>query len=136
MTTHRIRYLQALRHKLPDTTPPFDILLHKRTPADQQINYLVVQCGENHVHALSQILLTALTGNGSPIYIPRFAFADMTRKKVIKLFETHDQYIKALKFISLYPLLPNLDTICIEHLENGQTIKRSTREWASQYQNG
>jgi hypothetical protein len=131
MTTHRIRYLQALRGKLPDTTPPFDILLHRRTPADQQINHLVVQCGENHVHALSQILLTALTGNGSPIYIPRFAFADMTREKVIKLFETHDQYIKALKFIPLYPRLTNLDTLRIEHLEDGKTVKRSTREWAS-----
>ena len=34
MTTHRIRYLQALRRKLPVNTPSFDILLHKRTPLD------------------------------------------------------------------------------------------------------
>ena len=68
MTMHRIRYLQALRMRLPASTPPFDILLHKRTPLDQQINHhLVVQCDENHTHALSQILLTALTGNCSPI---------------------------------------------------------------------
>jgi hypothetical protein len=85
MTTHRIRYLQALRRKLPANTPPFDILLHKRTSLDQQINHLVVQCGENHVHPLSQILLGSLTGNGSPIYIPIFAFADMTTEQAIKL---------------------------------------------------
>jgi hypothetical protein len=97
MTTHRIRYLQALRRRLPYSTPHFDILLHRRTPLDQQINHLVVQCGENHVHALSQILLTALTGHCSPVYIPRYAFADMTIKQVTKLFETHDQFIESLK---------------------------------------
>ena len=116
--------------QLPPSTPLFDILLHKRTPLDQQINHLVVQCGENHVHALSQILLTAFTGNCSPIYIPRFAFADMTTEQATKLFETHDQFIKALKSAPLFPLLSNLDTIRTEKFPNGEILKRSTRDWA------
>jgi hypothetical protein len=41
-TTHRTRFLQSLRSKLPATTPFFDIFLHRRTPFDQDINHLVV----------------------------------------------------------------------------------------------
>jgi hypothetical protein len=40
--THCLRYLQSLRSRLPATTPGFDILLHRRTPTDQQIDHLVV----------------------------------------------------------------------------------------------
>ncbi|KAI2489319.1 hypothetical protein MHU86_25270 [Fragilaria crotonensis] len=59
--THRIRYNQSIRSKLPDTTPGFDILLHRRTPTEQQIDHLAVQCGENHVHPLSSALVESLT---------------------------------------------------------------------------
>ena len=44
-TTHRGRYQQSLIKLLPDDTPPFDILLHKRFNG-QQIHHLAVQCGE------------------------------------------------------------------------------------------
>ena len=60
--THRIRYLQSLRSNLPANTPGFDILLHRRTPTDQKIDHLVIQCGENHVHPLSNALLNVLDG--------------------------------------------------------------------------
>lgn len=131
MTTHRIRYLQSLRRILPDSTPHFDILLHRKTPLGQNINHLVVQCGEKHVHPLSQILLTVLTGYRSPVYIPRFAFADMSTDQAIKLFETHDQFIKSLRSIALFPLLNNLDITRIEHFPDGNTLERSTRDWAT-----
>ncbi|KAI2490282.1 hypothetical protein MHU86_24303 [Fragilaria crotonensis] len=131
MTTHRIRYLQSLRSVLPETTPHFDILLHRTTPLGQKINHLVVQCGEKHVHPLSQALLTVLTGYRSPVYIPRFAFADMSTEQATKLFETHDQYIKALRSISLFPMLTNLDTLRTEHFPDGNTLVRSTRDWAT-----
>ena len=131
MTTHRIRYLQYLRCKLPETTPHFDILLHRKTPLEQNINHLVIQCGEKHVHPLSQALLTVLTGYRSPVYIPRFAFADMSPDQAIKLFETHDQYIKSLRSISLFPMPTNLDTLRTEHFPDGNTLERSTREWAT-----
>lgn len=109
MTTHRIRYLQALRRTLAESTPPFHILLHKRTPLDQQMNHLAVQCGKNHVHALSQFLPAALAVNGSLVYIPRFAFADMTVEQATKLFDAHDTFIKKLKSIPLFKFLTNLD---------------------------
>ncbi|KAI2497763.1 hypothetical protein MHU86_16758 [Fragilaria crotonensis] len=130
MTTHRIPYLQSIRSMLPETTPHFDILLHRTTPLGQKINHLVVQCGEKHVHPLSQALLTVLTGYRSPVYIPRFAFADMTSEQATKLFTTHDDYIKSLRSISLFPMLTNLDTLRTEHFPDGNTLTRSTRKWA------
>ncbi|KAI2496014.1 hypothetical protein MHU86_18487 [Fragilaria crotonensis] len=130
-TTHRLRYLQSLRSKLPDTTPAFDILLYRRTPLEQDINHLVVQCGEHHVHPLSQALLTSLDGSGAGVYIPRFAFASMSREQAMILFEKHDSYIKALRFIPLSPMINNLDTIRTEHFPDGTTIERSVRDWAS-----
>jgi hypothetical protein len=92
-TTHRNRFLQSLRSKFPDTTPFFDIYFHRRTPFAQDINHLVVQCGKNHVHSLSQILLSELDGSGAGVYDPRFAFAKMTTAEATTLFEKHDSYI-------------------------------------------
>ncbi len=125
-----MRYLQFLRSTLPDSTPGFDILLHRRTPLDQEINHLVIQCGEKHVHPISQVLIANLTGDRSPVYIPRFAFADMTKEQAGKLFETHDTYIKSLKGIPLFPMFANLDTIRTEYQDDGSTIERTLREWS------
>ncbi|KAI2501871.1 hypothetical protein MHU86_12563 [Fragilaria crotonensis] len=130
MTTHRLRYLQFLRSTLPDSTPGFDILLHRRTPLDQEINHLAIQCGEKHVHPICQVLIANLTGDRSPVYIPRFAFADMTKEQAGKLFETHDTYIKSLKGIPLFPMFANLDTIRTEYQDDGTTIERTIREWS------
>jgi hypothetical protein len=130
-TTHRFRYLQSLRSKLPETTPAFDILFRRRTPLEQDINHLVVQCGENHVHPLSQALLTSLDGSGAGVYIPRFAFASMSKEQATTLFEKHDSYIKALCFISLSPMINNLDTLRTEYFPDGTTIERAVRDWAT-----
>ncbi|KAI2508456.1 hypothetical protein MHU86_5983 [Fragilaria crotonensis] len=105
MTTHRLRYLQSLRQQLPETTPPFDILLHKRTPFDQQISHLAVQCGHKHVHSLSEALANILTGDGSALFIPRFVLSQMA---------TSDAEDKPRK----------------EYLQDGSVIERTTREWA------
>lgn len=99
-TTHQLRYLQSLRSKLPDTTPGFDILFYRRSPMEQDINHLVVQCGKNHVHPLSQALLTLLDGSGAGVYIPRFAFAKMSHEQAIKLLNTTTH---TSKHLSLYP---------------------------------
>ena len=130
-TTHRTRFLQSLRSKLPDTTPFFDIFLHRRTPFDQDINHLVVQCGKNHVHSLSQTLLSALDGSGTGVYIPRFAFAKMTTAEAMKLFEKHDSYIKSLRYIQLSPMINNLDTVRTEFFPDGTKMERTTRDWAA-----
>ena len=54
----------------------------------------------------------------------------MTAEQATKLFETHDQFMKALKSAPLFPFLSNLDTTRTEILPNGETINRSTRDWA------
>ena len=130
MTTHRLRYLQSLRQLLPPTTPPFDILLHKRSPLDQQIPHLVVQCGNKTVHSLSESLANILTGDGSALYIPRFALSHMTESESQDLFSTHDAHVKSLRWLTLNPLLSNLDKPRKEHNPDGTTTIRTTREWA------
>ena len=130
MTTHRLRYLQSLRQQLPDTTPQFDILLHKRSPSDQLIPHLAVQCGSSHVHSLSEVLAPILTGNCSALYIPRFVFSKMSAEDADDLFQTHDTHVKSLRWLSLSPLLKNLDKPRKEHHSKGVVIERSTREWA------
>ena len=130
-TTHRVRYLQSLRSKLPDTTPAFDLRFHQRTPLEQDISHLAVECGENHVHTLSQALLNILDGSGVGIYIPRFAFSEMSNEQALRLFQTHDTFIKALSFIPLSPLILNLDTLRTEYFPDGSKTERSVREWAA-----
>jgi hypothetical protein len=135
MTTHRLRYLQSLRKMLPQTTPPFDILLHKRTPLDQQIPHLAVQCGDKHVHSLSEALASILTGDGSALYIPRFVFSRMSDAEANTLFQTHDTHVKSLRWLSLSPLLSNLDRPRKEYQPDGSVIERTTREWARSIKN-
>ena len=130
MTTHRLRYLQHLRQQLPTSTPAFDILLHKRTPSDQMISHLAVQCGNSHVHSLSEALATILTGDGSALYMPRFVFSQMADGEARALFETHDAHVKSLRWLSLSPLVTNLDTTRKEYQPDGTVIERSTRAWA------
>jgi hypothetical protein len=130
-TTHRTRFLQSIRSKLPDTTPFFDIFLHRRTPFDQNINHLVVRCGKNQIHSLSQTLLSTLDGSGAGVYIPRFAFVKMTTTEAMTLFEKHDSYIKSLRYIQLSPTINNLDTIRTEFFPDGTKMERTTRDWAA-----
>jgi hypothetical protein len=131
MTTHRLQYLQSLRQQLLPNTPAFDILLHKQKPTDQMISHLVVQCGNLHIHSLSESLAAILTSDGSALYIPRFAFSQLFRTEARVLFETHEgAHIKSLRWLPLPPRLTNLDTIRKEHQLDGTVIERTTREWA------
>ena len=130
MTTHMLRYLQSLRKHLSDATPPFDILLHKWSPTDELIPHLVVQCGEKHVHPLCEALMSVLTGENSPIFIPCSALVQMPSDKVTGLFQTHDSYVKALQWLPLSPLLTNLNKPRVQHYPDGSIVERTTREWA------
>ena len=56
-TTHKHFYTQYLRSQLPEATPYFDIVRHKKTPMDQNIPHLVVQCGEKHITPLCKSLI-------------------------------------------------------------------------------
>ncbi|KAI2512155.1 hypothetical protein MHU86_2242 [Fragilaria crotonensis] len=86
---------------------------------------------KNHVHSLSQTLLSALDGSGAGVYIPRFAFAKMTTAEAMNLFDKHDSYIKSFRYIQLSPLINNLDTMRTEFFPDGTTMERTTRDWAA-----
>ena len=128
--THRHRYLQYLRSKAPEKAPFFDILVHKRTPTDQIISHLVVECGENDVTSLCQVLSTLLSGTQTSVFLPRYAFAKMSNEQIKGHFEMHEKYIKSLHQFSLAPRVSSLDRLRVEYKSDGQTVERSTREWA------
>ena len=95
-TTHRIRYLQHLRNRLPENTPFFDVVLAKRTPADQSIHHLVIECGENHVTTLSKSISALLTGSDGAIFHPRVVLGNLTKAQISKYFTAHENYVKSL----------------------------------------
>ena len=130
-TTHRIRYLQSLRNRLPDNTPFFDIQLIRKTPLDQPIHHLVVQCGEYHVAPLTKALSTILTGSNGAVFLPRIVLGNLSTDQLTKYFTTHSDYVKSLRPISLAPFVTNLDTIREEFFPNGEVLKRTTRDWAT-----
>ena len=130
-STHRLRYLQSLRNQLPDNTPFFDILLHRRTPADQSINHLVVQCGEHHVVPLSKILSEHLTGSTTALFLSRLVFVKLSQTEIQECFLKHEAYIKMLRSITLPVALTNLDLIRTEYFESGEVMERTTRAWAA-----
>jgi hypothetical protein len=129
--THRIRYMKSLRQKMPDNTPFFDIIHLKRTPDDKIIHHLAVQCGENHVETLSKALSAILKGKGSALYLPRLTLGNLTAEQKTKYFMVHDNYMKSLRMIPMAPLIENVDKERTEHMDNGDAIIRSTREWAT-----
>ena len=130
-TTHRTRFLQSLRLKLPSEAPFFDILQFQRTPMEQKITHLVVQCGENHVSPLSKALSEILTGHNSSLYLPRIALAKLSPAQISSYFEMQDKYSKSLKSLALFPTLTNLDKPRKEYYEDGSIVERSTRDWAT-----
>ena len=130
-TTHPIRYLQSLRNKMPENTPFFDIVLLKRTPLEQPIHHLAIQCGENHVFPLTKALSAVLTGKGSAAFLPRVVLSNLTKDQITKYFLAHSNYVKSLRSICLTPMVTNLDTLREEFFDNGEVLKRSTREWAT-----
>jgi hypothetical protein len=129
-TTHRNYYTQYLRSKLPEATPYFDILRYTKTPMDQSIPHLVVQCGANHVTPVCQGLLTILTGAESALFLPRYAINTMPPEQVKRHFEVHSNWSRSLTPISLVPKIYHLDQQRVEYFDNGTILKRSTRDWA------
>ena len=130
-TTHRHRYTQFLRSQLPEVAPYFDLIRLKHTPMDQLIPHLAIQCGERHVRPLSQALSNILTGQGTAGFIPRYALSAMTDEQFTQHFLFHEKWAKSLKPIPLKPHITHLDQIRTEYFDNGITVERSTRNWAS-----
>jgi hypothetical protein len=130
-TTHTLRYTQYLRSIIPVHTPYFDIRRQKKSPMDQLIPHLTIQCGEKHVTPLSQTLLTVLTGKGNALFIPRYALSTMNDDQIRKHFQFHEKWSRSLKAITLTPMINHLDQARIEYNDDGTTTERSTREWAA-----
>ena len=130
-TTNTLFYLQHLINKLPNNTPYFDILRLRKTPMDQDINHLGVQCGESHAIPLCQALSQYLTGHQTALFLPRYALGSITDVQIKQQFEVHEKYTKSLRAFSLFPCVSNLDRIRTETFPDGKIIERSTREWAA-----
>ena len=129
-STHR--YTQHLRSQLPDATPYFDVMKFRKTPYDQPIPHLAVQCGEKHVTPVSQALSKILSGkNGAAVFLPRYVFSELTDQQIEHQFESHHKWNRSLKPISLAPLVFHLDQKRIEYSADGTIIERSTREWVA-----
>ena len=130
-TTQLSRYTQFLRSVLPQNTPYFDVVRYKKTPLDQLIPHLRIQCGEKHVTPLCQALLPVLTGRGSAMFIPRYALGAMTDEQIRNHFRFHEKWARSLQAIPMSPHVNHLDQKRIEYNEDGTTTERSTREWMS-----
>ena len=131
-STHKDRYLQSLRNRLPTNTPFFDIVMLRTTPLEQNIQHLAIHCGENHVAPLTKNLSMILNGPGGAVFLPRLVLGSLQSDQIRQYFETHDNYLKSLRSITMSPVvLTNLDTIRRELYPNGEIIERSTREWAT-----
>jgi hypothetical protein len=130
-TTQVHRYTQFLRQILPENTPYFDVLRYIKTPMDQLIPHLVIQCGEKHVAPLCQALLPVMTGRGIAMFIPRYAFSTMTSENIRNHFTFHEKWSKSLKAIPMSPHINHLDQVRTEYNDDGTTTERSTREWVA-----
>ena len=99
---------------------------------DQLIpQHLAIQCGERHVTPLSQAMSNILGGQGTAVFIPRYPLSAMTDEQVSQYFLFHEKWAKSLKPIPPKPHITHLDQIQTEYFDNGSTIERSTRTWAS-----
>ena len=130
MFTHRFYFLKQLRQKLQASTPFFDIGLHRRTPTGQEIPHLVVKCGENHVSALTEILSTHLDGSATSVFLGRLLLFKMSTHEVDSIFQTHADYVKNTRILSLSPVVQNVDRIRTEYSSTGN-LERSTRTWVT-----
>ena len=129
-TTHCSNYLKWLRSVLPETTPFFDIGVVRKTMADQSIPHLMIQCGKNHVTTLNKLLSEFYLTSNASIYLPREIAGSLPTEKVAKYFEAHKEHMRTLRMICLAPMVTNLDREREEFLPDGNTCRRTPREWA------
>lgn len=130
--THKHFYLLALRRKLPDTTPFFDLGILSRTPHGESIPHLIVRCGSHHVNILADLLSNLLDGseNNTAMFLPSAVVSAMTLEESQINFKYHSDFIAKLQRIPLHPFVINIDRHRKEHIE-GKIIERSTRDWIS-----
>ena len=129
--THRHRYVQHLIRQLPENTPYFDVVRLVKTPMDQIMPHLAIQCGENHVAPLCQALSNHLTGRNKALFIPRYVLSAMPDTQITQHFEAHTNWVRSLTALPLAPMVSHIDQPRREYNSDGTITVRSAREWAS-----
>jgi hypothetical protein len=127
--THRHRYLQSLRSELPESTPHFEILMHRKTPDDEVVPHLAVRCGEKHILGLTEILSSHLCGVKRSICWQTCVSGNGSRNGETALCDSEAIYCITDQN-SYIPLMMNVDRNQQEHTPNGNVIERSMRQWA------
>ena len=125
--TQPIYYLSYLRRQLPPSTPLFDIGYHRKTPTGQDIPYLIICCGENHVGPLTEILSAHLDGTHTAVFLGRLLLSKMSTAEVGAIFQTHADYMSNERIITMAPTIQNVDLIRKEYRDDGM-IEINTRE--------
>ncbi|KAI2509010.1 hypothetical protein MHU86_5386 [Fragilaria crotonensis] len=133
--TQRTHYLKYLRTEvLSAAVPAFDIKMRQhKDPAGKKTPILTVRCGRSVAVEVAQALSTALNGTGSnpEIFISRLALGANQIKKGEheKIYKVHHEYLSDIMFIP-FPASRQIDLQVIEHLNSGETVTRSPRQWA------
>ena len=132
--THRSKYLKYLRDQVLSTdVPSFDIKLRHKDPAGQKTPILTVRCGKAAALSVAQSLSTALNGEGTntEIFISSLALGanQIAKGEHEQIYKVHHDYLADVKFIP-FPASRQIDTPAIEHLESGETVTRTPRQWA------
>jgi hypothetical protein len=132
--THRTQYLKYLRSEvLSADVPSFDIKMRHKDPAGNRTPILTVRCGKLVAVKVAHALSAALNGEGSnpEIFISRLALGANQIKKGEheKIYKVHHEYLSDVTFIP-FPASRQIDLQVIEHLDTGETVTRSPRQWA------
>ena len=121
--THRHRYVQHLIRQLPENTPFFDVVRLVRTPQDQVMPHLAVQCGEKHVAPLCH------ERRNQSSFPTRYALSTMTDTKIAHDFAIHTTWVRSQCPLPLAPMVSHIDQPRREYNQDGTITIRSAREW-------
>jgi hypothetical protein len=133
--THRAHYLTFLKSSvLPPDMPPIDIKAKHKDPLGNKIMLLTVRCGKSVATKVTEYLTQTLNGEGdrTEVFLSKLGLgaAKMNRSDLERIYLHHHNYIKDIHHIP-FPLTRNIDAPRLEYNDDGQTITRSPRNWAT-----
>ena len=132
--THRSQYLKYLRSEvLPPDVPTFDLKMRHKDPAGNKTPILTVRCGKSVAVAVAQSLSASLNGEGTnpEIFISRLALGanQIAKGEHEKIYKVHHDFLSDVLLIP-FTASRQIDLPVIEHLDSGETVTRSPRQWA------
>jgi hypothetical protein len=132
--THRGKYLKYPRSEvLPADMPAFDLKICHKDPSGRKIQILTVRCGKQVSTEVARILSTSLNGEGTTpeIFISCLALgANRTaRGDHDRIYQVHHDLMADVVYL---PFLSSkqIDIPIVEHLDSGEQITRTPRQWA------